>query len=92
MDKTLLDDIYLTLTGQLLPESAVEGIPNLFAPYSRCDREYTKMRAAYERLCRRLGLDVDDEDSDLNTMVEALEHIQELLCKEMFLLGMGNAP
>ena len=88
MDKTLLDDIYRILVGFYIPEAAVPGVPDLFAPGSFCDREYAKMRDAYERVCTRLGVDVDDEDEDLNIMVEAMESIQEVLCKEMFRLGM----
>ena len=88
MDKTLLDDIYRSLAGFYIPEAAVPGVPNLFAPHSFCDREYARMRQAYERICIRLGVNVDDEDEDLNIMVEAMESIQEVLCKEMFRLGM----
>ena len=86
MDRKLLDDIYRSLVGFYIPEAAVPGVPDLFAPGSFCDREYAKMRDAYGRVCARLGVDVDDED--LICMVEAMEAIQERLCKEMFLLGM----
>lgn len=91
MNAKLLDDIYLSLTGQLIPDVAVPWVPNMFAPYGFCEREYTKMRDAYERLCARLGVDIDDEDDDLNCMVNALENIQEAYCKEMFRLGMAYA-
>ena len=88
MDRKLLDDIYRSLMGFYIPEAAVPGVPNLFAPHGFCDREYAKMRDAYGRVCTRLGVNVDDEDEDLNCMVEVLEAIQERLCKEMFLLGL----
>ena len=88
MDNNVLEDIYRTLTGFYTPEAALPGVPDLFAPYSPCEREYARMRQAYERICIRLGVNVDDEDEDLNIMVEAMESIQEVLCKEMFRLGL----
>lgn len=82
----LLDEIYLSLQGVLIPQAALPWVPNLFKPDGYCEGEYTKMREAYERVCFRLGTDTEDED--LNTMVQAMEHIQEACCKEMFWLGM----
>ena len=90
MHNKLSDSIYLTLLGQLIPEAAVPGVNNLFAENSFCDREYTKMRDAYARICARLGVDVDEEDEYLNIIVEALESIQEALSKEMFRLGLEH--
>lgn len=89
MDMNFLDDIYLTLQGALIPQAAVPWVPNLFIPNGYCEREYTRMREAYERVCTRLC--VDTEDDDLNTMVQAMEKIQEVCCKEMFRLGMEYA-
>ncbi len=91
MSEKLLDEIYRSLTGFYIPEAAVPGVPNLFAPHSRCDREYARMRDAYERVCIRLGVDADEEDEDLNVMVEAMEAIQQELAGQMFLLGMEYA-
>lgn len=91
MNEKLLDDIYLSLQGSLLPETAVPWVPNLFKPYGYCEREYAKMRESYVRVCTRMGIDPDDEDEDLNRIVLALENIQEAYCKEMFRLGMEYA-
>ena len=90
MNETLLDDIYWTLLGELIPEAAIPGVPNLFATGSPCAEAYARMRKAYERLCLRLGFDEDYEDRDLDIMVSSLEDIQETLAKEMFRLGMAH--
>jgi len=87
MDINYLDDIYLSLLGVLIPEAAVPWVPNMFATNSFCEGEYGLMRDAYARLCARLGVAPDGEDADLNCIVGALEQIQEVLCKEMFRLG-----
>lgn len=91
MDKELLHDIYLSMLGQLIPEATIPWVDNLYAPGSICHRKYNEMRDAYERVCTRLGVDVEDEDEDLNCMVDALDKIQEVLCKEMFALGVKYA-
>ena len=91
MNDKLLNDIYLSLQGSLIPEAAVPWVPNLFKPYGYCEREYNELREAYARVCTRLGIDPDDEDDDMNRMVLAMEHIQEVCCKEMFRLGMEYA-
>ena len=91
MNQTLLDNIYHSLQGSLIPAAAVPWVPNLFLPGSYCEQEYASMRKAYERVCLRLGIDPDDEDDDLNCMVTAMENIQEVYCKEMFRLGMEYA-
>ena len=88
MNEELLDDIYGTLCGLYIPEAMVPGVPDLFADGSFCMEEYIRMRQAYDRICLRLGRDPDDGDKDLEVILEAMEHIQERLAKEMFRLGM----
>ena len=88
MSEKELDDIYATLCGLYIPEAMVPGVPDLFAEGSCCMAEYIRMRRAYERVCRRLGRDPEDGDADLEIILEAAEHIQERLAKEMFRLGM----
>ena len=89
---TEFEQIYDTLRGELLPEYAVPGVENLFAPGSICDREYAEMRHAYERLLERLGQ--EDEDADLEIMVNTMTEIQTHIAREMFLLGvrLGKEP
>ena len=73
---------YYTLLGEMEPGHAMDGVENAFAPGSVCDRAYSEMRAAYGRLCLRLG--APDADPDLDAMVDALERIQKDLCKRTF--------
>ncbi len=77
------EDIYLSLLGHLGPGDAVPWVENAFAPESPCEREYCRMREAYERLCRRLGVGQTGEDPDLEIMVDALEAIQRQLCESL---------
>ena len=79
------DDIYETMLGLRIPEACVPGVADDFSEGSLCQREYDRMRGAYERLCSRLG--AGDEDPDLNTMVDALEAIQRELCERMHRCG-----
>ena len=88
MDDKQLDDIYGTLCGLYIPEAMVPGVPDLFSDGSFCMEEYIRMRRAYERICIRLGRDPEDGDADLEIILEATEHIQKRLAKEMFRLGM----
>ena len=79
------DDTYESMLGLRLPESSVPGVEDAFSEGSLCQREYDRMRDAYERLCSRLG--AGDEDPDLNTMVDAMEATQRDLCKRMYHCG-----
>lgn len=81
----VFETIYDSMCGQLVPEAALSWVENAFADASLCQREYDRMRAAYERLCRRLG--DEEEDADLDTMVDAMETIQRELCRRMYQLG-----
>ena len=80
--------IYETMLGLRIPEASVPGVVDAFSEGSLCQREYDRMRDAYERLCTRLG--AGDEDPDLNTMVDAMEAIQRELCERMYRCGQTN--
>ena len=83
--KYTLEDVYLTLCGELVEEACVPGVENAFSPGSLCDREYRKLRLAYDRLLQRLG--EKGEDSDVEIMIGSMLIIQQELCTRMFLLG-----
>ncbi len=76
------EDIYLTLTGNREDEYCIPGVEDAFAPGSLCAQEYDTMRAAYERICQRLG--VQDEDSDLDQILFSMEAIQKELCRRIW--------
>ena len=75
------DVIYDSMCGFLAEEYAVADVDNAFVPGSYCDRQYARMREAYERICQRMQV---EEDRDLNIMVEAMEKIQRELCRRLF--------
>lgn len=83
------EDIYETMSGFLELEAQVPGVANAFDEGSICARKYAEMRAAYERVCARLG--AGDEDKDLNEIVDCLEAIQRELCERMYCLGMEQS-
>ena len=76
------DEVYESMLGLLTEEYALADVNNAFVPGSYCDRQYARMRAAYERLCDRLK--TGEEDPDLDVMVDAMENIQKELCRRLF--------
>ena len=76
------DVIYDSMCGFLTEEYALPDVNNAFVPGSYCDRQYERMRSAYERVCNRLK--TGEEDPDLDIMVDAMENIQRELCRRIF--------
>ena len=76
------DMIYDSMCGFLVEEYALPDVNNAFVSGSYCDRQYERMRSAYERLCERLKTGA--EDPDLDIMVNAMENIQKELCRRIF--------
>ena len=62
IEEAWIEDIYDSLQGVLVPEARVPWVKNLFLPGSPCDRAYSDMLDAYERLRDRLGVADEDED------------------------------
>ncbi|MBO5952862.1 MAG: hypothetical protein J6Q53_01865 [Oscillospiraceae bacterium] len=73
MDRKFAEDVYGTLCGLLEEPYQVSGVEDLFAEGCPCEKNYERMRQAYERLTDRLG--VVDEDEDLEIMVDSLLQI-----------------
>lgn len=82
MTAEFINDVYLTLQGELVPEAAVAGVENLFEEGNACYAHYAAMHCAYERLRARLG--VDDEDKDVEVIIHSLMAITDILAKRMF--------
>lgn len=94
-DKEDFEDIYASLKGMLIPEYTIPWVENAYVRGGVCERKYIEMRDAYERLCDRLGVDVDDEDEDLNDIVNSLEVIQRQMCECLYrstLKRLKNSP
>ena len=89
IEEALIEDIYDSLQGVLVPEARVPWVKNLFLPGSPCDRAYSDMLDAYERLRDRLG--AADEDEDVEIIINFLLDIQQILGHEMFRCGVEYA-
>ena len=89
IEEALIEDIYDSLQGVLVPEARVPWVKNLFLPGSPCDRAYSDMLDADERLRDRLG--VADEDEDVEISINSLLDIQQILGHEMFRCGLEYA-
>ena len=79
----LADIIYESLIGEAV--KPLKNVPNAFAEGSTCAAEYQNMLDAYDRIRERLQ--VRDEDEDVETIINSMLVIQELLCRGMFRLG-----
>ncbi len=85
MEFNFIDEVYLSLTGDLCEEYRVPGVEDLYAEGAPCDLLYAEMRGAYERLLDRLGCVDDDEDLDI--MVRSLSSICEITGHAMYRYG-----
>ena len=83
---------YETLAVGLIDQYGMPGVEYAFGKDSYCMSRYRDARAAYGRLCERLG--VQDEDKDVEIMIQAFLDIQIELCCKMYqygaLFGMGT--
>ena len=77
--------VYLTLTGNLIPSYYVPGVENAFAEDSYCLNKYKEVMDAYERLCERLG--VVDEDDDVEIIINSFLDMEQYLCLKMYEYG-----
>lgn len=86
---SMVEDVYYSLQGELC--EPLPNVENAFAIGSVCDRCYSEMLKAYERICDRLG--VQDEDKDVEVIITSLRTITEELCYRMFAYGaeLGNS-
>ncbi len=89
IDQALIDNIYDSLQGVLIPEARIPWVKDLFIPGSPCDCTYAEMLRTYERLRDRLG--VRDEDPDVEIIISSLMEIQRILGQEMFRCGVEYA-
>ena len=80
-----LEEINLTLCGELVAEACVPGVENAFSSGSRCEEQYRNLRQAYDRLLLRLG--ESDEDWDVEEIIGCMLAMQQELCYRMFRLG-----
>ena len=87
-----MDWIYETVTGINTLSRPMDGVENLFAPGSFCDRQYSRVLDAYGRLCDRLG--VAEEDRDVEIIINSLMAIEHEIAYAMYEYGarFGTKP
>ncbi len=77
------DEIYYSLIGELEADTALPWVPNAFSPDSDCDNAYTRLLDARNRLLEKLNR---DDDPDLSQMLEEMNTIQRILCRQLLSL------
>ena len=77
--------LYGTVTGDLLPEFKVPGIPNEFEPGGDCYAPLCEIYAAIEQIQQRLGV---QNDEDCERILNAQLEIERVLCQRMFFYGL----
>lgn len=80
-----MEDVYDTLRGLRNHGIAAEGVENLFVPGGECEGLYNRMLDANERLRLRLG--VEDEDTDVETIISSLMGIERIVSFKMYEYG-----
>lgn len=79
------EGVYYTLLGELVEPYALPGVENAYAPGGECNRLYTEIHNACQRLRDRL--DAPDEDPDVERILSNFLSIQRILCEKMFRYG-----
>ena len=82
---TIEEQVYETLTGNLIPAYRVPCVENIFVSGHPCFEAYSDMCKAYERLLARL--DIQDEDGDVKIIVDSLLEYGKIIALEMFRYG-----
>ena len=96
MEKDFATDVFYTAYGMLLPAYKIEGVENLFEPGKPFHTLYNEAIDAYNRVCVRLGIPVDnihesppEEDEDLLELLNNMESICQHVAMEMFRCGIA---
>ena len=85
MDK-FAEDVFNTMMGFLIPSARVPGVENLFTKGSCADQKYEELYDACDHLCRRLGIEAED-DRDCETIKDAVLSLLETTGIYMFKKG-----
>jgi len=82
----IIDDIYYSMLGQIVPEESISWVENAFSAGSNCEENLIKIYAARDRLLERLG--ICEEDEDLECILDSFLTNQYILCRKMFFYGL----
>lgn len=93
MEKTIKERkrlIYELMNGMLEfkdnPPQECKYVEDEFEEGKVCEQAYAEILNAYRRLCKRLGVN-GDEDNDVEIIIDRFETITEYLCMKMFDYG-----
>lgn len=84
--KLIFDLMNGTLDFRDNPPEACKFVEDEFSEGKVCERAYTEIMSAYQRLCQRLGVD-REEYKDIEVIINSYELIIEYLCMKMFDYG-----
>ena len=84
MEELLFEKVYETVCG-LRTTDLAEGVEDIFVPGGFCDRRYTQMLGAYERL------GTGEEDADVEIVIDAFMDMEREIARQMFRYGMKFA-
>lgn len=84
MQEEFIEQVYDTLNGFLIGDSAVSGVENAFFDGSYCQEKYDEVFNLKILLCERLA---SPDDEDIERIVGNMMDIQHELCIKMFRLG-----
>lgn len=83
--------VYDTLTDELLDEYRVPGVENAYAQGSICSSLYEKAVHAGWALSQQIGAQHDDMCPEIQQMMDCMMEMQKILCLKMFAYGVQFA-
>ena len=84
----IFEQVNETMLGELVEDAALPWVPNICYPGSAYERAYDEMYRACQRLADRLGV---EDDEDIESIRQAYETMQNIICRQMFAAGAAYA-
>ena len=83
--ETVAEVVYDILMGDRVEHPSIIPVENLFEEGSTCERLYSEIFDANERLCQRLG--VQGEDEDVEMIIGSFFTMMRIVGERMFYYG-----
>ena len=83
--ETVAEVVYDILMGNRMEHPSIIPVENLFEEGSTCDRLYSDIFDANQRLCRRLGAQGEDEDVEI--IIGSFFSLMRIVGERMFYYG-----
>ena len=88
MSEKYIDIVYDLINGTRIRQPNDPVVENLFAEGRKCELPYSQVYDANLHLCQRLNV---EEDADVETIINSLLRIGELVGKRMYCYGIEFA-